>query len=273
MRDDLGDRMKRNYEHRTRCYLPRRTYTLIRVDGKAFHSYTRGLKRPYDLELMADMDHTAQVLCEQIAGARLAYVQSDEISLLVTDFDTAQTEAWFDGNLQKMVSLSASIATAAFNRARLARAFEESNESQREFPIDLPLAHFDSRVFTIPDPVEVENYFIWRQQDAGRNSVSMAAHAFLPHGRLQGIGINEMQELLFQDQGINWNDYPSGFKRGRAVVHAEVVKDVVYTDRRTGEEQHIDNVTRHEWQVVTEIPIFTQNRDWLKSQIPRYSAQ
>ena len=267
MRDDLGDRMKQNYEHRTRFYLPRRTYTIIRVDGKAFHSYTRGLQRPYDLDLMADMDHTAQTLCEQIAGARLAFVQSDEISLLVTDFESIQTEAWFDGNLQKMVSLSASIATAAFNRARLIRAYNEGNG---ELPGDLPQAHFDSRVFTIPDPMEVENYFIWRQQDASRNSVSMAAHAYLSHSRLQGVGNSEMQELLFQEHGINWNDYPAGFKRGRAVVRAEVVKDVVYTDKRTGEERRIENVTRHLWQVVTELPVFTQDRDWLRIHIPRY---
>jgi tRNA(His) guanylyltransferase len=266
MRDDLGDRMKRNYEHRTRCYLPRRTYTLLRIDGRAFHSYTRHLQRPYDIDLMADMDQTAKALCEQIAGARLAYVQSDEISLLLNDFDTAQTEAWFDGNLQKMVSLSASIATAAFNYARWGRTCRERDG---EAPADLPLAHFDSRAFTIPDPIEVENYFIWRQQDASRNSVSMAAHAYLSHGRLQGVGSDEMQELLFQEHGINWNDYPAGFKRGRAVVYAETVKDVIYTDKRTGEERRIENVTRHLWQVETELPIFTQDRDWLRSRIPR----
>jgi tRNA(His) guanylyltransferase len=267
MRDDLGDRMKQNYENRTRYYLPRRTYMLIRVDGKAFHAYTRHLKRPYDLDLMADMDHTAKTLCEQVAGARLAFVQSDEISLLVTDFDSPQTEAWFDGNLQKMVSLSASIATAAFNRARLVRAFAAG-----EVALDAPQAHFDSRVFTIPDATEVENYFIWRQQDASRNSVSMAAHAYLSHGRLQGVGNSAMQELLFQEHGINWNDYPTGYKRGRAVIRTEVVKDVVYTDKRTGEEQRIENVARHLWEVVTELPIFTQDRDWLQNYIPRHAG-
>ena len=122
--DSLGDRIKRDYENRTRFLLPRRTYTLSRVDGKAFHTYTRGCVRPYDLDLMSDMDATAKALCEQIGGARFAFVQSDEISVLLTDFDTAQTEAWFDLNLQKMASISASIATAAFNQYRIRRVIQ-----------------------------------------------------------------------------------------------------------------------------------------------------
>lgn len=166
MRDDLGDRIKSDYENRTRYYLPRRTYVIIRIDGKSFHGYTRGLPRPFDLELMEDMDETAKSLCREINGARFAYVQSDEISILVTDFDSAQTEAWFDNNLQKMCSLSASIATAHFNEA--------SHRGMKEVAA---LAHFDSRVFTIPDPVEAYNYFVWRQQDATRNSVTMTAQA------------------------------------------------------------------------------------------------
>src|SRR5690348_11584910 len=150
--------MKRDYENRTRLLLPRRTYTLIRVDGKAFHTYTRGCARPYDLDLMADMDATAVALCRQVAGARLAFVRSDEISLLLTDFGTAQTDAWFEGSVQKMASVSASIATAAFNRSRLTRM-------EREAWMETDPALFDSRVWTIPERGEVFNYFVWRQQD------------------------------------------------------------------------------------------------------------
>ena len=146
----MGDRMKRDYESRTRYFLPRRTFTLIRVDGKAFHTYARGCARPYDQELMADMDAAALALCKEAQGARFAYVQSDEISVLLTDFESVTTEAWFDGNLQKLASISASVVKAHFNAARVARGITDR------------LAVFDARVWTIPSRVEVENYFVWR---------------------------------------------------------------------------------------------------------------
>src|SRR5882724_7672228 len=120
-RDTLGDRMKADYENRTRFLLPRRTYTVIRVDGKAFHTYTRNCRRPFDEDLMSAMDAAMAGLCASIEGARLGYVQSDEISIVVTDFGSTQTEAWFDGNVQKIASITASIATVHFNRARLAQ--------------------------------------------------------------------------------------------------------------------------------------------------------
>lgn len=109
----LGDRMKKQYEDRSRIYLQRRTYTIIRIDGKAFHTYTQGLERPFDSKFCRDMDKTAEFLCRNIQGAQFAFVQSDEISILLTDFETIATEAWFDANLQKMCSVSASLATAS----------------------------------------------------------------------------------------------------------------------------------------------------------------
>ena len=117
MKDDLGNRMK-DYEQRTRIKLPRRTNTIIRMDGKAFHTYTKGLDRPFDENLMYDMNATTQFLCENIQGAKIGYVQSDEISILLTDFDKLTTDAWFDYNVQKMVSVSASLATGKFNERR-----------------------------------------------------------------------------------------------------------------------------------------------------------
>ena len=157
-KDNLGDRMKIFYENITRIFLPRRTYTIIRIDGKAFHTYTKGLDRPFDDKFVNDMDETACYLCKNIQGAKFAFVQSDEISILLTDFDSLTTSAWFDGNIQKMVSVSASLATAKFNELRPNK-----------------IALFDSRVFTISSRVEVENYFIWRQQDTTRNSISSVA--------------------------------------------------------------------------------------------------
>ena len=167
MKDDLGTRMKTQYEQRTRTWLPRRTYTIIRLDGKAFHTFTRGMERPYDERFMNAMDYTAMHLCLDIQGAVMAYVQSDEISILLTDFDKITTDAWFDGQVQKIVSVSASMATAFFN----SYINYDTDDSQKK------MAFFDARVFTIPDPVEVENYFVWRQKDAVRNSLAMHAQS------------------------------------------------------------------------------------------------
>jgi len=278
VRDDLGDRMKANYEGRSRYYLPRRSYTIIRVDGKAFHTFTRGCDRPFDERLMRWMNETALALCAQITGCRFAYVQSDEISLLLTDFGTAQTEAWFDGNLSKILSISASIATAAFNQTRLTDLFVTAAKRSDEEPPDhaaivgAPFAQFDSRAFVIPDPVEVENYFIWRGQDATRNAVQMLAQAHFPASKLHGEDINTLQEMLWSEKGINFNDLPAGKKRGRFVERITTLKDVEYTDRRTGEVHRAESVARSEW-IVTEPPIFTQDREFLRSRIPQVGAQ
>ena len=205
------------------------------------------------------MDSTAVSLCQSIAGAKLAYVQSDEISILLTDFDSTQTEAWFDGNVQKMATVSASIATAAFNKERLARISQGA--------ILPEWALFDSRVWSIPSREEVFNYFIWRQQDASRNSVSMTARAYFDQKRLHALTVNQLQELLWQEQGINWNDMPAGFKRGRAVVPVIEEKSATFVDPRTQEERVVEGVERRTWSIV-DPPIFTQNRGWLQVYVP-----
>lgn len=196
----LGDRMKKQYENRSRIYLQRRTYTIIRIDGKAFHTYTRGLERPFDIRFCADMDKTAEFLCRNIQGAQFAYVQSDEISILLTDFETITTEAWFDANLQKMCSVSASLATAFFNTCRPGK-----------------MAMFDSRVFQIADRTEVENYFIWRQRDAITNSIQSLAQSLYSHSELENKNCNDLQEMCFQ-KGSNWNDIKASYKRGRLIA-------------------------------------------------------
>lgn len=271
MQDSIGDRMKGNYEDRFRSSLPRRTNTIIRVDGKAFHSYTKGCQRPYDEALMEDMDLTAQYMCENIQGARIAYVQSDEISILLTDYTDIKTEAWFDGNLQKMASISASLATAKFNQARLARMSRESHPdpcwqmlTTDDIENTTP-AHFDSRVFVIPEIEEVVNYFIWRQQDATRNSVQMAGQANFSHKQLQGKSCDEIQEMLFSQKGINWNDYPAGFRRGRCIQkYARKVPNPTVEDKMAFDTW----IERSFWGVDKDIPIFTADRDYIKGCIP-----
>jgi tRNA(His) guanylyltransferase len=226
MKDDLGTRMKEQYENRTRYSLPRRTYTIIRLDGKAFHTFTRGMKRPYDMGLMNAMDETAKFLCENIQGCKMAYTQSDEISLLLTDFEKITTDAWFDGNIQKMVSVAASMATAKFNQQILSEYLKNKHDEGIttityrfiELFEEVKLANFDARVFTIPDPIEVENYFVWRQKDAVRNSVAMTAQSLYSHKELDGKSSSDQQEMIFQ-KGQNWNDMPEGFKRGRTFVY------------------------------------------------------
>jgi tRNA(His) guanylyltransferase len=223
MKDDLGKRMKEQYEMRTRSYLPRRTYSIIRIDGKAFHTFTKGMERPYDSKLMDLMDQTTKELCSNIQGARLGYVQSDEISILMTDFDEINTDAWFNGQVQKIVSVSASIATRIFNQHYVSAKTVYSSGI-----LKLKLAEFDSRVFCIPDRIEVENYFIWRQKDAVRNSIQMTAQSLYSHKELMGKSSNEQQEMIFQ-KGTNWNDMPDGFKRGR-IIQKGILKNID-TDR------------------------------------------
>lgn len=251
--DSLGDRMK-DYERITKTTLPRRTYTLIRVDGRAFHTYLRGADKPFDFTFMDDMAYVAKALCEEISGTVFAYTQSDEVSLLVTDFESTGTQPWFGGEVQKIVSISAAIATAALQKRRPSR-----------------LATFDARVFTISDPREVGNYFIWRQRDAVRNSISMAAQAQFSHNRLRGVNTGQMQELLWAEKGINWNDYPEEAKRGWVVVKDGGKRKVTFTHKRT---QEIQTVAAYRtWWNPQGTPHFDLNLEgFLERTIPRFSS-
>lgn len=281
MKDALGDRMKDFYEDRTRYKLARRTNTIIRIDGKAFHTYTKGLQRPFDQGLMDDMNKTTEYLCQNIQGTKFGYVQSDEISILITDYDDITTHAWFDGNLQKMVSVAASLATAKFNQLRMARFC--MNEGIEGYPVaydgkllmdvsieNFKLAMFDARVFQIPYQEEVVNYFIWRQQDATRNSISSVAQSLYSPKELHGKKTDELQEMIFQ-KGINWNDYTAREKRGgvvrkiekkfaRRVTKAELSNSTVIIDPK-------DIYTRNVWCLDSNTPIFTQDREYLNNLI------
>lgn len=179
--NELGKRMKEHYENRSKTYFPRRTYTIIRLDGKNFRSYTRGLEKPCDREFLESMRTTATTLCKAVPGARAGYVQSDEISIVLTDFDKTTTGAWLDGNVQKIVSITASMATAEFNRHRSGTAL------------------FDARAFTVPDRVEVYNYLVWRQKDAVRNAHNMIAQSLFPVAELTGKNLRQMDAMI-EDQ-------------------------------------------------------------------------
>lgn len=205
--------MKEYYEIRNRRFLTRRTPVIIRIDGKAFHTYTKGLNKPFDEYLMEDMQLTLKYLCENIQGCKFGYVQSDEISLLLTDYDTLQTDAWFDYCQNKMESIAASMATAKFNNLRW-----------QKYGLGLNPANFDARAFNIPKEDAV-NYFVWRQQDATKNSISMLAQSLYSHKELLGKNGNEMQEMCFQ-KGVNWNDLSTSKKRGTACYEVNMKKDM-----------------------------------------------
>jgi tRNA(His) 5'-end guanylyltransferase len=244
----LGDRMKR-YEHSYRLTFPRRLPVVVRVDGRAFHSHLRGATKPFDMPFIEDMGHVAVALCEEISGAVFAYHQSDEVSVLVQDWVGEHAEPWFAGELQKIVSLSAAIATAALGERRPGQ----------------PL--FDARAFVLPNTVEVANYFLWRQRDATRNSISMAAQAHFSHKALQGVNGNAMQEMLFAEHGVNWNDYPAECRRGQVAIKASGEREVTYTDRRTNEEC-TTKAFRTWWEVMPAPRFAAEPTGFLAEQIP-----
>lgn len=223
----LAKRMKENYEMRSRQYLTRRLPTLIRLDGKAFHTYTAGLDKPFDEGLIEDMQLTTAFLCEEIQGVKCGYTQSDEITLLLTDYDTITTDAWFDYNVQKMASVAASLATAKFNQLRMMRASKKEEGFYINFLSTndiggFRLAFFDARIFQIPEHEEVVNCFIWRQRDAEKNSISMLAQSLFSQSELHGMKSNDMQEMCFQ-KGQNWNDLHFSKKRGSLIVKNIIV--------------------------------------------------
>ncbi len=264
----LSKRMKEFYENRSKTYLTRRMPVVIRIDGKCFSQYCKGLNRPFDEGLIEDIQETTKFLCANIQGCKFGYTQSDEITLVLTDYDTLTTDMWFDGNVQKMTSISASLATAKFNQLRLLRELKDSEYEMSMGDIGYsPLAFFDSRVFQIPEKEEVVNCLVWRQRDAEKNSVAMLAQSLYSHNELFKKNGSDMQEMCFQ-KGHNWNDLHWSKKRGSFIIkntyYNNNLVDNLCTFERDGK-YYIDNfvadspTVRSKWEVV-ETPIFSQDR-------------
>lgn len=228
--DQLGKRMKENYEQIPKYRLMRRTPVIIRIDGKAFHTFTRGFDRPFDRVFGDAMVRTMEYLCNNIQGCIFGYTQSDEISLVLSDYKKLNSDAWFDYEVQKMCSIAASMATMAFNRyfkEEYNKWFEDNYEFEDVDNIDENVkclfnayrkacekgAMFDARVFNIPKE-EVVNCIYWRQLDAARNSVQMVGQANFSHKELHGKSCNMIQDMLHEQKGINWSDYQTRWKRG-----------------------------------------------------------
>lgn len=241
VRDNLGTRMKEFYEMISKTKLVRRMPVAIRVDGKAFHTFTRGFQKPFDEVLGNSMVRTMEYLAKNIQGCVFAYQQSDEITLLLIDYQTLDTCAWFDYEVQKVCSISASMATMIFNKyfAEEVGQFYEAHchECDYEIGVNYPVyewdseeneklyavyksacnkgAMFDSRCFNIPKE-EVCNLIYWRQLDATRNSIQMVGQANFSHRELHGKSCENIQDMLHEQKGINWNNYAARWKRGVA---------------------------------------------------------
>lgn len=227
-RDNLGDRMKEFYENRAKIKLIRRMPVIIRIDGKAFHTFTKGFEKPFDSVMVKTMQDTMKYLCESIQGCVLGYTQSDEITLVLVDYNKLDTDAWFDYDVQKLCSISASMATLFFYKSFF-KYFNEFIYTLEEYKEGLINAYkkavkvgamFDARCFNVPVE-EVTNCILWRQQDATRNSINSVGQVYFPHKELQGLSTNQIQELLFSEKGINWNDFPTHLKRGSCCIKKE----------------------------------------------------
>lgn len=255
VRDDLGNRMK-EYESRNRYFLQKRIPVVIRLDMRAGHTFTRGFERPFDDIFISAMQKTAKYLCENIQGCKLSYQQSDEITLVLVDYDKLNTDCFFDYRVDKSCSIAASMATMAFNSAfglnvekePLGFSDKDGNIVDKD-KYKLYLTHlnaslkgtmFDARCFNIPKE-EVTNCIYWRQLDATRNSIQMVGQANFSHKELHGKSCNNIQDMLMTQKGINWNAFPTYQKRGSCCIK---------------ENYETENGMRTRWIVDKDIPIF-----------------
>ena len=267
IKDDLGTRMKTFYEEIPKTKLMRRCPVAIRIDGKAFHTFTRGFNKPFDEVLIESMQETMKYLCENIQGCVLGYTQSDEITLILVDYKKLNSSAWFDYEVQKMCSIAASMATMAFNRffmyeyEEFNRWVNEGNPTDEDRRLNdiyydamCKGAMFDARCFNIPKE-EVTNLIYWRQLDASRNSIQMVGQANFSHKELQNKSCNQIQDMLMEQKGINWNDLPTYQKRGACCIkNSHIV-------RRLSDETVlciVEDPGKHtnEWIIDKNIPIF-----------------
>ena len=290
VRDDLGTRMKTFYENIPKTRLMRRVPVAIRLDGKAFHTFTRGFQKPFDFVLMDTMQRTMKYLCENIQGCVFGYTQSDEITLILVDYQKFTSSAWFDYEVQKICSISASMATMAFNRF-FAQEVDKwgveifglewyeggTNDPEVANSPEWKLAEiyskaidkgamFDARCFNIPKE-EVTNLIYWRQLDATRNSIQMVGQAHFSHNELQDKTCNMIQDMLMTKYGINWNDFTTPCKRGTACIRAgkKVTENIKREPQPFGE----DRVTTT---IIEERPIWVidKNMSILKGEDRKY---
>lgn len=258
MNDSLSDRIKK-YENTFNYKYPIRLPLIIRLDGVHFHSNVKKWKceKPFDETLIESMIFTAKTLCENIAGAQIAYVQSDEITILIRDDMSIYSQPWFDKKINKIYSVSSSIASNAFN-------YNFFNSHALGVSVNLnEMAQFDCRGFVVPE-YEINNVFIWRQQDCTRNSIQMLGRSKFSHKQLDKKSCNEIQDMLMTQKNINWNNLPTHLKRGTCIIKEETYIDVPKRDHNNKIiPNHFDKSKRKKWIVDKEIPIFTKDKDYI----------
>jgi tRNA(His) guanylyltransferase len=250
----LGDRMK-DYEKRfTDISLVPRIPCIIRLDGRSFHSYTRMFKTttvepPFSQDMKDAMVYAIKKTCNDgVSGIRAVYQQSDEITFYFHDEDP-RSQGWFDYNVQKMDSVLCSIFTAHFNNFILNICHNRASYNT--------VATFDARAFNLPNEIEVNNCFLWRQLDFYRNSINMVGRAHFSHKQMNNLNTDQVQDLLYRERGINWNNLDAWKKRGVLVIKKTIIKDVEFLNKKTGKMETQKGVRRHEWTEV-ECPIFSQ---------------
>lgn len=269
-RSDLAERMK-GYEKRNRYYLQRRMPVILRLDMRAGHSFTRGFERPFDEVFIKSMQDTAKYLCKNIQNCKLSYQQSDEITLLLVDYDKLNTDCFFDYRVDKLCSIAASMATMAFNKYFYDNVFVYNatatvDLSDKKYPFKEVYskavdkgAMFDARCFNIPKE-EVTNNFYWRQLDASRNSIQMVGQANFSHKELHKKSCNDIQDMLMTQKGINWNNLPTYQKRGSCCIKIEenITENNSVEKMEFGEDRKktVVNIEHSHWIIDKEIPIF-----------------
>lgn len=281
-KDVLGERMKEFYEYIPRTKLMRRVPVAIRIDGKAFHTFTKDFRKPFDRVLISTMQRTMKYLCENIQGCVLGYTQSDEITLILVDYKKLNSAAWFDYEIQKMCSVAASMATMTFNKVfaemvedykvkcytndALSQGVETQQEQQRYIEVLCKAvekgAMFDARVFNIPKE-EVTNLIYWRQVDATRNSIQMVGQANFSHKELQNKSCDMIQDMLFTQKSINWDALPTNLKRGSCCIKISD-SEIEYENGMIVGASHM----RTRWVIDNEIPIFKgEDRQYIEKLI------
>ena len=274
-KDQIGTRMKTYYEEISKTRLMRRTPVAIRIDGRSFHTWTRGFQKPFDSILMTSMQETMKYLCENIQNCVFGYSQSDEITLILIDYQKLTSSAWFDYEVQKVCSIAASMATMAFNKffiknVNYFKMTHKKDNTVNTYCITLAYAiekgaMFDARCFNIPKE-EVANLIYWRQLDAKRNSIQMVGHANFSHKELQNKSCEDIKNMLLAQKYINWDSLSEDHKWGAACIKILPKEEVVEIPTALG--KSVRMVINHSsWFIDKHMPILKENWDYINRYI------
>lgn len=208
--------------------MPKKTYAMVAIDGKNFSRLIKNnYEKPFDDKFINMMNEVAIYVCKNVQGCKFAYTQSDEITFVLTDFETEETSAFFDYRLCKMLSIIPSLATAKFNQLVTLNLIDKTpSEDIKQSIVDMSLAQFDCKVWNTDNFNDVFAYLLWRQIDCVRNSKQQAAQTYLSHKQLLGKHTDEQVQMLLSEKGIDWNQYSDDKKYGRFIYKEEINKPI-----------------------------------------------